>query len=460
MSNHGLFADVETLVAPLREQDLYDWFLDGLRPARRIGLEIEYGLVRGDTGRSVAYAEPGGAKEFLELLLKNLGGSPLHEGQHLVGLTLPDGSAFSLEMGGAVEYSSPPLHSVSATLELASQRLREAATAGREIGVVLLTGGVLPFDSPADIHWVPKPRTTLMRQHFRRLGPSGSLGDQVMGLTLSTQVSLDAGSESEYIEKLQTMLRVSPFLAAATLNTPSLRHPYQHSSVRILYWRNIDPDRCQCLNKQLVGVGSINDLVQILASLSMIYRPVGSDFAAAPSLPFAELLREGYSDGFGPVMSDWRAHLSQLWPWVRPRQVLEARLPDGQAWSELGLVPALWTGLIEDEVSRRAAADLVDEFSPRELDGISVGVAEQDGGTVDDRIRDVAHQLVMLAKSGIERRVADGVESDQLLLPLERLLEMTSSGRTAAAQLLANWKGKWREDPSRYVAAMAVPVEG
>jgi glutamate--cysteine ligase len=459
VSNPKLFASTKTQEAPLQEQDLADWFVRGLRPARKVGIEIEYGLVRGDSGRSVSYDEPSGAKDFLERLLKRMDGSPIYEGHHLVGLSLADGSAFSLEMGGAIEYSSPPTRSVSESVDLASRYFREAARVADEIDIAILTGGTLPFDRPAAINWVPKPRTALMRRHFDSLGPDGSRGDHVMGLTLSTQVTLDAGSEGDYVDKFLTMLRVSPFLAAATLNTPSLPPGDKILSIRIIYWRQIDPARCQDLNTRLADISSIDDLVRVLTEVPMIYRPVGGEFTVAPALPFAELLRRGYGDGTSPGMTDWQSHLAQLWPWVRPRQTLESRLPDGQAWGEIDLIPALWTGLIEDEVSRRAAAELVSEFSAPELDQISISVADRADGPVDKQVRDITQELVALARAGMLRRVAAGLEDGRLLLSLDKLLDMLSRGQTFADELLARWQGEWREEPERYVAAMAIPVD-
>ncbi|WBB72865.1 glutamate-cysteine ligase family protein [Micromonospora sp. WMMD1128] len=446
----------------LKIPDLVGWFRPTGRHSHRIGLEVECGLVRPDTGRSVSYDEPAGTRALLVALLDGLGGDPIHEGGALVGLSLPDGAALTLEMAGAIEYSSAPQVSVSESVAAARRRLVEVARVAEPLRLRLLTGAHLPFDDPAGISWAPKERTRIMRRWFAQLGDGGRLGDQVMGLTLSTQVSLDALDEAEYLEKFRMLLGVSPFLAALLANAPALAGPHRDDGLvsrRMAYWRRIDPARCQHLASRLYAVTDLAELVQVLCALPMIYRR--SDHGYVPGGPhsFRESLRDGFGDGTRPTIADWRTHLGQVWPSIRPRRTLETRLPDGQAWAQLALVPALFVGLAEEPAVRRAALDVVSEFRTEALDLIAVKAAQGSPDGINPQIREVAGHLVHLAEKGLAARVARGLEHPDIVKSLEPAFHSAATGRPPADAIVARWTNDWAERPDRYVAALGVPTE-
>jgi glutamate--cysteine ligase len=444
---------------PLDFSDLVRWFFSDADRRRLVGLEIEYGLVRPETGESVGYAENLGAEVLLRELLNELGGDPIIEGLFLVGLTLPDKSTFTLEMGGAIEYSSYPQPSLTESLLLAKRRFTEVARVAERLQIRILTGGLLPFDSSEEIRWAPKPRTAIMRRHFRKLGDKGLFGDSVMGLTLSTQVSLDALSPGEYLEKLKTLIAVSPFIAALLLNAPSLRSSGCEGSLRMLYWRQIDPARCQDLTDRLLSVDSIEELASVLISPSMIYRRIGDTFLPGPRYPFRDILKRGFQDGSLPRISDWECHLAQLWPTIRPRRTLETRLPDGQAWSHLESLPALFVGLVEEPHIRRRVWDLVGELPHNVLDSITIEAASHGLCGLPASVQEIGLELVDLARDGLASRVAHGIEAQTLLQSVEPVREVAATGHTSASRLLEMWNGKWNKSPQRYVEAMSVPLD-
>jgi glutamate--cysteine ligase len=443
---------------PLELSDLVRWFFPDADRRRLVGLEIEYGLVRPETGESVGYEEAFGVEALLKELLNVLGGDPIMEGRSLVGLTLLDKSTLTLEMGGAIEYSSYPQASLTDSLLLAKRRLTEVARVAEHLQIRILTGGLLPFDSPEKIRWAPKPRTAIMRRHFRRLGDKGLFGDSVMGLTLSTQVSLDALTPAEYLDKLKALIAVSPFIAALLLNAPSLRGSGCEGSLRMLYWRRIDPARCQDLTDRVLAVGSIEELATVLISLPMIYRRREHTFLPGPRYPFRDILKRGFQDGSLPRISDWECHLAQLWPAVRPRRTLETRLPDGQAWRHLESLPALFIGLVEEPYIRQRALDLVGGLPPDVLDSIAIEAASNGLCGLPAPVQEMGLELIDLAREGLASRVARGIEAQTLLQSVEPIREVAITGQTFAGRLLEMWNGKWNKSPQRYVEAMSVPL--
>lgn len=437
----------------LAYDDLIAWFTSTGKPRRLIGLEVEYGLVRADTGRSVSYDEPFGCQTLLTELSEEMAAEPILEGASIIGLTLPDGSTFTLEMGDAVEYSSAPALTIGDALRLGRQRITHLAHVADRIGIKVLTGGRLPFEDPANIKWAPKPRTEIMRQHFNSLGDGGLLGDHVMGLTLSTQVSLDAEDTADYMSKLHALISVSPFIAALLTNSPSLeRTASPEASLRMLYWRQIDPARCQDLTLQLHGSKSFEDLVDALASLSMIYRKAEHGYVAGPPYSFKDCLTKGFEDGSLPSIEDWKSQLGQVWPTVRVRRTLETRLPDGQAWALFDAVPAFFVGLVEDKDARQRALDVVGEASAEELDIITVTAAVRGYAALPEHAKQRARALIQIAEQGL-RRVAPEFE-----FAMDAIQEIAASEHTPAADLSYRWHNEWNQDPARYVAAMAVPV--
>ncbi|RIV39436.1 glutamate-cysteine ligase family protein [Micromonospora radicis] len=443
--------------------DLVRSFLPADRYERLIGLEVECGLVRPDSGRSAGYDEPAGTAALLEALLAELVAEPVREGDALVGLRLSDGATLTLEMAGAIEYSSAPAASLTESLRRARECLVEVARVAAPLGLRLLTGGQLPFDRPADIRWTPKSRTEIMRRYFAGLGDGGRLGDQVMALTLSTQVSLDALDEREYLDKLRVLLGASPFLAAILANTPALNSGDPATtglvSHRMAYWRRIDPARCQHLTARLYEATSLAELTAALTDLPMIYRRSGAGYVPGSAGSFRQAVRKGFDDGTMPTLDDWQTHLAQVWPAVRPRRTLETRLPDGPAWEHLGVVPALFVGLAEEPSVRREAATLLADFRTEALDLITLKAAESGPDGIAAPVREVAGQLVALAQRGLSARVARGTEAPEVLALLDPARHWAATGRPPAEAVQAAWVGPWRRRPDRYVAALAVPVD-
>ncbi|MFG1869002.1 glutamate-cysteine ligase family protein [Micromonospora arborensis] len=442
--------------------DLVGWLLPAGRRSHLIGLELECGLVRPETGQSVSYDEPGGTRALLEVLLEQLHGDPIQEGGALVGLALPDGAALTLEMAGAIEYSSAPQSTVSESMAAARRCLVAVARAAEPLRLRVLTGAHLPFDDPGEIKWTPKSRTGIMRHWFAGLGDGGRLGDQVMGLTLSTQVSLDALDEQEYLEKLRVLLGVSPFLAAILANAPALTGPRADDGIvsqRMAYWRRIDPARCQHLASRLYEVTSLAELVEVLTDLPMIYRRTAHGYVPGGPRRFGEALRDGFEDGTWPTIADWHTHLAQVWPAIRPRRTLETRLPDGQAWDRLALVPALFVGLAEEPAIRRETLELVSEFRTEALDLVAVKASQGSPDGINPQIREVAGHLVHLAEKGLAARISRGAERPELVESLEPAFQSAVTGRPPADEIVARWAGEWAGRPDRYVAAMAVPTE-
>ncbi|HEY1175605.1 MAG TPA: glutamate-cysteine ligase family protein, partial [Phytomonospora sp.] len=351
----------------------------GASSGEHVGLEVEAGLVDPDTGHSLPYEGPNGTGAIITALAGDATASGedatviAEEGCPLA-VDFGAGDRFSLEMGGALEYSSAVHGNVAETVIHTGNRLRQAARVAHAKGAAILSGGFLPFTPTIDIPWVPKRRLSIMREHFLTTGEEPTLIDASMGLTLSTQVTLDYGDDLG--EKVRAITLASPVVAAMFVNSPLYNGAFDTVlSQRMRAIRHTDPDRFGVLPFAVEREPGVDDFVDWALSRPMIFREHGDSYIPAPGGTFAELLDGGFGDGSDPGPSDWACHLDQIWPQVRVRGTLEIRICDGPFWPHIGSVPAFWAGLLYHEPSRRGAIDLLDGFTLDELEAATARVS-------------------------------------------------------------------------------------
>ncbi|GAA2390106.1 glutamate-cysteine ligase family protein [Dactylosporangium salmoneum] len=422
--------------------------------AEAVGLEVEVGLVCRNNLRNASYPQ---ALALLDGLVRGHGAIPVLDGAFTVGVAMPGGGTFTLETGGALEYSSATFATVAGAVADVRDNLLAAAGIGAVHGIALTTGGIVPFAAADGIAWNPKPRVRVMREYFRDLGPDGGHADEVMGLILSAQTTLDYVSEDDLMDKLRLLVRAAPVVAALFVNSPVAAGADTGAlSRRMQYWRRFDPRRCGVLGAALDAGAGVDELVEWAARLPMIYRLVGGSHVAAPRIPFRQAVEEGFGDGTYPTEADWELHLSQVWPHVRVRRTLETRLSDAPPWPWFGAGTAVWAGLAYDPRARAAAGALLCDLTAPALDRAADDVAVRGlrASIGPYRARDLARELLRLARQGLTARVAAGLERPEALPLLEPLEEICDTMDTFADRALR----AWRRGPSEFLRAFSVPA--
>jgi glutamate--cysteine ligase len=379
------------------------------------------------------------------LIAAECGGEGQFERDALLAVKVPDGADYSLELGGALEYSSPPFHSLADLIEAARRDMTMVAELARSLRIAVVPAGMVPFTNVAHIPWIPKARIPVMREYFRRLGPAGSSAEAVMGLTLSAQTTLDYVSEDDLVERLRLLVRSAPIAAALFVNSPlDNGRPCGALSRRMQLWQHVDPRRCGVLAFAAEPGFTVDSIAAWALGLPMIYRANGDGHVRASGRTFADVMSDGFENGAWPGLDDWRSHLSQLWPQVRPRDTLEVRAADGPAWTAFASAPSFWTGLVYDDDARRSALALLDGLTVGELTAAGVAVAADGmraraGG---ESVGELAGELLRLADQGLGKRVAAGLEPACVLAYLDPLREVANSGVTFAERLLLEWNGR------------------
>jgi len=435
-------------------------FTSGRKDRERLGVEVELAVVDPETGLSLPYEGRRGARALLETVMKLTGGSPVMDGSYLTGIRRDDGSAISLEHNGAIEYSSPPVERLAELARMTDHEIMTLARIADRMNVALLTGGNLPFNSLGDVTWIPKRRSKIMRDYFTRLGGARVGTPPVTTRTLSTQVTVDYLSESDWRSKYVMQTLVTPVAAAIFVNSPIEEGKLSGlMSNRLQYWHELPQLRCGAPEVAWTeGVG-FQQFTDWAASMPMVYRLRNGEYAPAPCAPFERLMSEGFGDDTFPTMSDWKSLLSQIWTDVRVRDTLELRVMGGTPFECISAVPAFWSGLTYHMESRMAATEIlrgrtVDDYRTAMHQVPQLGLSASYGS---DRIGDLAAELVQLAKTGLLARVALGIEQPEavdLLTPLE---EIVQTGATFAERQAARWRTEFEMRPSRFVAAMRVP---
>lgn len=321
--------------------------------AERIGAEVELLPIDRATGARPPIDGPG---RTLRSLLRRVGaragwreecsdkGAPR--------FAVPGGGWITFEPGGQIEYSAPPSRSVSSlvtALRAVILPLREAAA---DEGVALLSLGIDPELAVEEVPlMIDCARYRSMAEHFARRGPWGA---RMMRQTAAMQVSLDFGAEPW--RRWRVLNAAAPCLIAIFASSPLYGgRPTGHQSVRALAWRRLDPGRTGLPYAAAAPVAAYLDFA--LEAPAMLLPSLADECRA-----FGEWVTGG-----GVTFDDWRAHLTTLFPEVRPRGYLELRSADTVAPEWLAAPLVLAAGLAYHAPTLRAAADLLGEPDPELL---------------------------------------------------------------------------------------------
>ncbi|MEX5721274.1 ergothioneine biosynthesis glutamate--cysteine ligase EgtA, partial [Geodermatophilus maliterrae] len=266
---------------------------------------------------------------------------------------LPGGSRVTLEPGGQVELSGPPVPDAgSAVAALRADRAVVAAVlAGARLGLAPV--GTDPLRPPARV--CPAPRYRAMERHFAAVG-CGRPGTAMMTATASLQVNLDAGPPGGWSRRVALAHQLGPVLVAVSACSPLLGGSTTgRRSSRQHVWGALDQARCGPL---LGGADPAGEWAAyaLSAPVMLVHDPdTGQAEPVLTRTSFADWVTgAGPLAGRRPTEADLDYHLSTLFPPVRPRGYLEIRYLDAAPepwWPALAAVTA---ALLDDPVAADA----------------------------------------------------------------------------------------------------------
>jgi glutamate--cysteine ligase len=362
-------------------------------PVGRVGLEVEaHCFDLADPMRRPGWAE----------LTDTIAGIP----------TLPGGSAITVEPGGAVELSGPPLDEPVAAIAAMTADRAVLRTAFAQAGLGLVLLGADPLRRAKRVN--PGDRYRAMERFFIA-SQTGAAGAAMMTSTASVQVNIDAGPQDGWAARVRLAHALGPTMIAIAANSPLLGGQFSGwQSTRQRVWSQLDSARCG----PILGVNGDDPAGEwaryaLKAPVMLVHSP--PEMQATPVtdwVPFAD-----WADGrvlLGgrrPTQADLDYHLTTLFPPVRPRRWLEIRYLDSLPDAVWPAVVFTLVTLLDDPVAADIAAEATQAVATAWDRAAQIGLG-------DRRLREAATRCVQTAA---ERAPAELEESmQQLVRSVER----------------------------------------
>jgi len=319
----------------------------------------------------------------------------------------------------------------------------------REVAQPLRIGflgiGMTPSWPRAAMPKMPKGRYKIMTAYMPRVG---KLGLDMMYRTCTVQSNFDFSSEADMVKKLRVSLALQPMATALFANSPFTEgKPNGFLSFRAEIWRDTDKDRTGMLPWAFEPGMGFERWVDYALDVPMYFVKRGDVYIDVAGQSFRDLLagRLPGMPGERATISDWANHLSCIFPEVRLKRYLEMRGADSGPLPNLLALPALWVGLLYDDVSLDGAWDLVKDWSAEERQQLRDAVPRE-GLAAKVRGRTVfaiAVEVLKLARAGLTRRKRRDAGGEDETRYLDVLEDRLARGTTPAQELLEKFRGPW-----------------
>jgi len=432
--------------------DLLSVFSGGEKPREnwRIGTEHEKFVFRVDDHRAPSYDEKGGIRDLL-MGLTEFGWEPVRENGNVIALSGADGT-ISLEPAGQFELSGAALENLHQTCAEAARHLGQCKMVGDRLGLGFLGLGMWPDKTRAELPIMPKGRYAIMLNYMPKVG---KLGLDMMLRTCTIQTNLDYSSEADMVKKFRVGLALQPVATALFANSPLTEgKPNGFKSFRSHIWEDTDPDRTGMLPFVFESGFGYERYCDYMLKVPMYFVYRDGRYIDVAGRSFGDFMEGKLPElpGERPLLTDWVDHLSTAFPEVRLKSFLEMRGADGGRWGRICGLPALWVGLLYDDVALDAAWDLVKDWSIEQREKLRHEVPRLalEARTPDGRsMREFAGEVLEVAAMGLSNRAQLNSAGDNEGGFLDPLREVVATGVTPADRLLDKFENEWHGDVKR-----------
>ncbi|MGP2441476.1 ergothioneine biosynthesis glutamate--cysteine ligase EgtA [Streptomyces sp. JW3] len=352
--------------------------------------------------------------------------------------SVPLKSALTVEPGGQLELSSPPVGCLTDVVDTVSADLAAVRAVLREDGLALVGLGHEPWHLPQ--RFLRQPRYDAMEACLDRTGPAGR---RMMRATASVQVCVDAGHAEPgplgQVRRWWLAHQLGPVLVAAFANSPLAgRRPTGWRSTRQLCWAEIGPGRAggPALDTDPAGAWARH----VLDAPVMCVRRDTGPWEVPDGLSFRDWTRA--RSPRPPTAEDLDYHLTTLFPPVRPRGHLELRMIDAQRGDDGWIVPlAVTAALFDDpeasETAYRAVKPLTERTGGRPAPHNPLWRDAARLGLTDPELREAAAGCFAAALGALPRLGADARVTAAVTAYMERYV---ARGRCPADDLLDEYR--------------------
>lgn len=434
------------------EESLSEYFQHYVKPADhlQIGLEAELLGVNAKTGKALPYEGANGVHEALKALVREFRYEALYDEKNIIGLKRGD-VLISIEPGGQLELSAPPVtsaHAVEQQVQTFLQELRELQLIMPD--VKWLAVGIQPYSTLDEISWVPKTRYKILADH---LSKNGTLSHHMMKRTATNQFNMDYTSEEDAMEKLRIMTGITSIISAMFANSSfSEGKPNGYATYRLEIWNHTSPDRSG-LRPEFARPGKrFKDYAEYLLDMPVIFIVRDEKWIAIKGKTFRQFLKSGY-EGQPATWDDFELHLSSAFPEARIKQYLEIRGMDCQSPYLMPAAAAFWKGLLYDAAARQKAAAMVDSLPEEERVALHKRVPKEGLQAVihGKKVLTLARELVTFAGEGLSKQ-KDTHLAKQELEYLKRIEEkILDEGMSPGEQFIRKIKNHSSIPPAEVV---------
>lgn len=289
--------------------------------------------------------------------------------------SLPGGSSITVEPGGAIELSGPPLNGPMPAITAMMADRAVLRTVFEEAGLGLVLLGADPLRRAKRIN--PGDRYQAMERFFAATHTAGA-GAAMMTSTASMQINLDAGPRAGWADRVRLAHALGPTMVAIAANSPLLAGTFtgwQSSRQRV--WSQLDSARCG----PILGASGDDPCTDwaryaLKAPVMLVHAPHAVPMTThVPFADWADGLIE--LDGRRPTTADLDYHLTTLFPPVRPRGWLEIRYLDSVPDTVWPALVFLVTTLLDDPRAADLAAEAVEQVATSWDLAARVGLADK-----------------------------------------------------------------------------------
>ncbi|BCO33854.1 ergothioneine biosynthesis glutamate--cysteine ligase EgtA [Mycobacterium heckeshornense] len=327
---------------------------------------------------------------------------------------LPGGSTVSVEPGGAVELSSPPVAGALPAIEAMTRDQEVLRSAFADAGLGLVALGADPLRPAMRIN--PGARYRAMEQFFAA-SHTGVAGEAMMTSTASIQVNIDAGPQPGWAARVRLAHALGPTMIAIAANSPLLGGKFSGwLSTRQRVWGQLDAARCgPVLAASGDDPGTDWARYALKAPVMLVHNP--DAVPVTHYVPFTDWADgRALLGGRRPTVADLDYHLTTLFPPVRPRGWLEIRYLDSVPSDTWPAVVFTLVALLDDPVAADVAAEAVEPVAAAWDTAARVGLG-------DRRLYAAANRCVAIAAERAPKQLHDG---------MRRLVEAVEQGRCPA----------------------------
>jgi glutamate--cysteine ligase len=270
----------------------------------------------------------------------------------------------------------------------------------------------------------------------------------MMFRTATAQANLDYASEADMVAKLRVGVALQPAMTALFANSPFTEgQPNGMLSARSEIWRHTDAARTGLLPFMFEPGAGFEAYADYALDVPMYFVKRGDVYHDVSGQSFRDLMAGKLPGlpGERATISDWANHLSTIFPEVRLKRYLEMRGADMGPPERIVAQSALMAGLYYDSAALDGAGELIRGWSAEARQKLRdetprLGLSAHIGGR---SLRDVARDMLALARSGLERRSrrdAQGRDESRFLDPLDAI---AASGEEPARAWLRRFEGAW-----------------